>query len=404
MTRPVVKRTIWIGAGIVAVVSMAWMLRARPLLVEVARVSRGSLTATVSAEGRTRVKELYVVTAPVDGELERVAIEPGVELSQDAIVARIRPVVARPLDARSRAEAAAAVIAAREAVARADATERGAEVAAEHVQSKLARTRQLAASGSVAQAELEHGGHELEGSKQSLESARAAAREARAHLARATALVATTSRSDAANALTVKSPVRSRVLRVLRESAGPVAAGTPLVELGDIGQLEVVADFLSSDAASVRAQASAMLSAWGGEPPLSARVRRVDPAGFTKVSALGLEEQRVRVVLDLTEPPPPGLAHDYRVEVAIAVWEGKDVLRVPSTALFRVGNSWAAFAMRDGRARLTNVQTGPSDATWTVVRSGLAEGETVIPQPSDAIEEGTRVEVLREVRPSALPR
>jgi HlyD family secretion protein len=142
----------------------------------------------------------------------------------------------------------------------------------------------------------------------------------------------------------------------------------------------------------------ALVSGWGGQP-LPARVRRVDPAGFLKVSALGLEEQRVHVTLDLAEPPPLGLGHDYRVNVAIVVWEGTDVLRVPSTALFRVGGDWTAFAIRDGHARLSKVGTGASDATSTMVTSGLVEGERVIPQPSDALSDGMRIEILRELAP-----
>ncbi|HEV8247201.1 MAG TPA: HlyD family efflux transporter periplasmic adaptor subunit, partial [Polyangiaceae bacterium] len=328
---------------------------------------------------------------------ERIALEPGVKVSPDSVVARIRPIASRPLDPRSRAEALAGVVAARGAVARAEATVREAEVSVRHVESKLARTRNLAESGSVPQADLEHGGHEVEISRQSLESARAAAGEAQADLARASAVVAPASRTDGERALIVGSPIRGRVLRVLREGAGPVAAGAPLLEIGDIARIEIVADLLWSDAGSVRADAWAAVTGWGGPAALSARVRRVDPAGFTKVSALGLEEQRVHVTLDLTEPLPPGLGHDYRVDVAIVVWESRDVLRVPSTALFRDGSRWATFVIRDGRARLQAVETGPSDAAWTVVRRGLAHGEKVIPQPSDTIRDGMRVDVLREV-------
>ena len=168
--------------------------------------------------------------------------------------------------------------------------------------------------------------------------------------------------------------------------------------MGDVRELEIVVDLLSSDAASVSADALATISSWGKGPPLAARVRRVDPAGFTKVSALGLEEQRVRVILDLLNPPPPGLGHDYRVDVAITTWEGADVLRAPSTALFRVGDKWCAFVIRDGHARLVNLETGAADANWTVIKRGLNQGDKVLPQPSDAISDGTAVAVLREVR------
>ncbi|HSU39190.1 MAG TPA: HlyD family efflux transporter periplasmic adaptor subunit [Polyangiaceae bacterium] len=397
MTRVKMRRTLWAGIGALLLVLAGWLLRPEPLMVEAAPVTRGLLRATVTGEGRTRVKALYTVTAPVDGELERITLDPGAALATDTVVARIRPAASRPLDARSRAEAAAAVVAAREAVSRAEAAEREASVAVEHADSKLARSQKLAQTDAVPQAELEHAGHEMLMAKATLESGQAAVREARADLARATAVITPTSGARGA-AFEVKSPATGKVLRVLHESAGPIAAGTPLLEIGDVSALEINSDLLSSDAATVRPGATATISGWGGQP-FSARVRRVDPAGFTKVSALGLEEQRARVVLELTDPPPRGLGHDYRVDVAIVVWEGKDVLRIPTTALFRVGKDWATFAIRDGFARLTKVETGPSDASLTVVKSALAPGENVIPQPSDAIKEGMRVRVLRELTP-----
>lgn len=395
MTRVKPRRMLWGAIAAALLVLAGWMLRPEPLMVEAAPVTRGVLRATVSGEGRTRVKALYTVTAPVDGELERIVLDPGAPLSPETVVARIRPAASRPLDARSRAEAAAAVVAAREAVSRAEAAEREASVGVEHADSKLARTQKLAQTDAVPQAELEHGGHEALMAKATLESAQAAVREARADLARAMAVVAPATGAGGAS-FEVKSPATGRVLRILHESAGPIASGTPLLEMGDVSDLEISAELLSSDAATVTPGAIATISGWGGAP-LSARVRRIDPAGFTKVSALGLEEQRVRVILDFTDRPPPGLGHDYRVDVAIVVWEGKDVLRVPTTALFRAGREWATFAIRDGRARLTKVETGLSDATSTVVKSGLAPGEKVIPQPSDAIKEGMRVKVLREL-------
>ncbi|HET7542367.1 MAG TPA: HlyD family efflux transporter periplasmic adaptor subunit [Polyangiaceae bacterium] len=396
MTRAPIRRSIWAAIGLAVIALLVRALRPEPLLVEVAAVTRGTVRSIVSSEGRTRVKALYTVTAPVDGELDRIVFDPGAELNAESVVARIRPIAPRPLDARSRAEAAAAVVAAREGLARAEAAEREAEVGVEHVQSQFARTQKLAESGSTPQADVEHGGHQVLMAQRGLEAAQALVRQARADLARATAVIAPLSENGAVAVVEVKSPVKGQVLRVLRESGGPVATGTPLVEMGDVRDAEIVADLLSSDAALVRPGALATVSGWGGAP-LSAMVRRVDPAGFTKVSALGLEEQRVRTVLDLKEPPPQGLGHDYRVDVAIAVWEGKDVLRLPSTALFRSADKWATFAIRDGRARLIQVETGPSDETSTVITRGLAAGEKVILQPSDAIQDGTRVGILREV-------
>lgn len=225
--------------------------------------------------------------------------------------------------------------------------------------------------------------------RSALDAAVAAAGQARAELARAQAVLG--SASDPGQTTDVPSPVTGRILRILRESAGPVAAGTPLVEVGDVARLEIAADLLSSDAAEVREGARASVSGWGGLQALAARVQRIDPAAFTKVSALGLEEQRVRVVLDLSEAPPPGLGRDYRVDVSVVVWEGQSVLRVPSTSLFRTGVRWTVFRIENQRARKVLVELGATDGTWTVVTSGLGEGDEVITQPSDAIDDGTRV-------------
>jgi HlyD family secretion protein len=178
---------------------------------------------------------------------------------------------------------------------------------------------------------------------------------------------------------------------VLHESAGPVVAGTPLLEIGNVDELEVTADLLTADAVQVTAGARAEIRSWGGPEPVRATVRRVDPAAFTKVSALGVEEQRVRTVLDVVEPQPVGPGHDFRVTVAIAVWTGNNVLRVPSTALFRRGNEWAVFVVRDGRAHITPVVIGRADDTRTVVERGLAEGDVVAVQPSDLLVDGARV-------------
>jgi HlyD family secretion protein len=340
------------------------------------------------------VKDLYVVSAPVDGSLERVLVEPGDPAQLDALLAEVRPAASRPLDPRSRAQAIAAATAAQAAVERAEAAEHEARVALEHAESNLARTQKLAPSGALPAAEEEHSGHEAEIRRRAAEAATAAGREARAELARARAAIASDLPAGG-QPVAARAPAAGRVLRVLRRSAGPVAAGAPLLELGDVARLEISAELLSSDAAKVRPGARATITGWGGPQPLPARVRRIDPAAFTKVSALGLEEQRVQVILDLTGPPPAGLGHDYRVDVVAVVWEGQNVIRVPATALFRIDDRWAVFVVRDGRARRTPVTIGPTDGTWTVATEGVSDGDTVITQPSDAITDGTRVERLR---------
>jgi HlyD family secretion protein len=396
------KRWLWSIPAFAVVAGIVWALWPKPIEVETIRAERGPLAASVSGEGRTRVKQLYVVASPVDGELERISLQPGDPVDPATPLARIWPVASRPLDPRSRADALAAAEIARAAVTRAEATEKEAAVALEHAESERVRDEKLVEKGAIAAAEFEHQGHETQIRQRALEAARAATREARASLARATAVLAADKPRGPAPAAVVNPPVSGRILRVLRESAGPVAAGTPLVEIGDVAQLEVRADLLSSDAAQVRVGATARITGWGGKP-IAARVRKIEPAAFTKVSALGLEEQRVHVMLDLTEPPPRELGHDFRVDAAIVVWESNDVVRIPSTALFRDSDRWSVFVVKDGRARSVPVEIGASDGTWTAILNGLQESATVIAQPSDTIRDGTRVapRARAEQRPTA---
>jgi HlyD family secretion protein len=299
------------------------------------------------------------------------------------------------LDARSRAEAEAAVVSARAIAARAEATQKEAAAALAHADSGLTTTRELVRGNAAARNDLEHAEHDVQIRREAVEAARGAAEAARADLRRAEAVVATgIARSGRAPTL-VPSPVSGRVLRVLRESAGPVSSGTPLVEIGNTTDLEVTADLLTMDAMSVRPGAGAQIRDWGGPQAIPARVRRVDPAAFTKISALGLEEQRVRAVLDLVGPPPASMGHDFRVTVSIDAWHGQEVITVPSTALFRTGDGWAVFVVREGRARITRVMPGPSDARRTVIEQGVEDGLSVVIQPSDLLADGVRVSETR---------
>ena len=380
-------------AGSVAIIATGavWMIRPAPIRVETAVVTSGPLASTVVAEGRTRVKNLYVVAAPVDGDLERIAPEPGDTVKPGTVVARIWPVSPRPLDARSRREAEAAVEAARATVAQAEASEREAAATLTHAESQFATAQKLSSEGVVASKDFEHAGHDAQTRREALDVAHAAVQTARAELQRAQAIVATNLGQTGRPATVVASPVTGRVLRVLHESAGPVQAGTPLIEIGNTSDLEVAADLLTADAMQVRPGAIATLRDWGGGDAIPARVRRVDPAAFTKISALGIEEQRVPVVLDLVGTPPQALGHDFRVNAAIVTWQGENVLTVPSTALFRTGDRWAVFTVRNGKARMTEVTPGPSDTSRTVVEKGLAAVDVVVIQPSDALNEGARV-------------
>ena len=385
------KRLAAITGATLAIATGVWLFRPAPVVVETATVQRSALTATVTAEGRIQVKDLFVVATPVDGELERIAVEPGDVLTVGQSLAQVWPATSRPLDPRSRAEAIASVAAARATIARAEATEREASAALAHVQSEAATAARLAASGAGTQNESEHASHEVQIRREALDAATAAVRAARAELDRAEAVVASSTTASPRPAAVVRAPVGGRVLRVLHESAGTVSAGTPLVEIADTSSIEIIGEFLTADAMLVQPGAKAIVFDWGRSTPIAARVRRIDPAAFTKVSALGLEEQRVRIVLDFAEPVPAGLGHDFHVMVAIGVWDGANVLAIPSTALFRSGDRWAVFLVRDGRARLQLVTPGRSDATRTVIDEGVSAGEEVVTQPSDALRDGSRV-------------
>jgi HlyD family secretion protein len=390
-----VGRATAVAAAMAIVAATVWALRPAPTAVETAIATRGALTATVVAEGRTRVKNLYVVAAPVDGDLERIAPQPGDAIAPGTVIARLWPLAARPLDARARAEAESAVAAARSAVSQAEAMAREAASALLHAESQSATTRTLAKQGATARNEAEHAEHQTQIQRGAVDAATAAVVRARAELRRAEATAARDLVRGGRTAIPVTAPIYGHILRVLHESGGPVAAGTPLLELGDVDELEVTADLLTADAVQVKAGARAEIRNWGGPEPVRATVRRVDPAAFTKVSALGIEEQRVRTVLDVMEPGPGGPGHDFRVTVAIAVWTGDNVLRVPSTALFRRGSAWAVFVVHDGRAHITSIVIGRADDAHTAVERGLADGDVVVVQPSDRLVDGARV---REVK------
>jgi HlyD family secretion protein len=377
------------GFGVIALVVLALRPSAHP--VATAQVTRGPLASTISAEGRSRIRDVYVVTSPVDGTLERIGFNAGDSIASGAIVARLRPIASRPLDERSRAGAVAAVASARAALDQAEARQAEAVAAALHADSVVATSRRLLKSNAVPAKTVEHEGHEAEIQHRAADAARATTELARSELARVRTQLLSASDASLGPTVLVRAPAAGRILRVLRESAGPISTGTPLIELGNVTTLEVTVDLLTADAASVHPGAAATIRDWGEARPIAARVRRVDPAAFTKVSALGLEEQRVRVVLDLAELTPPALGHDFRVTVAIVVWTGQGVLAIPSTALFRSGDRWAVFTVEKGRARVRQVTPGPSDETRTVITAGVREGEQVIAQPSDAINDGTRV-------------
>ena len=373
------------GAAIALLVLLGYGLRPRPAPVETARAVTGPLRATVSEEGKTRIRQRYVVSSPVTGQLRRIPYKPGAEIAAGAVAALIEPMAASPLDTRSRALAEARRILA-------IATLEKSRAAHALAVNELTRVQRMLAGNAVSPQDLDSAQMRETAAARDVATAEGALRSAEAELAEAA--------PAATSLIEVRAPVAGRVLRVFQESERPVAAGTPLLEVGDPADLEVVIELLSRDGASLASGTRVELEQWGGPKPLDGRVRLVEPAAFTKISALGVEEQRVNVVADITTPLADRLTlgDNFRVEARVIVWESDRVLKVPVSALFRRGSSWAAYVMRAGRAVLVPVSAGRSSGTETQVTEGLQEGEEVILYPGDRVSDGQRVQQVKVVR------
>ncbi len=381
--------SVAVVAGLLAVA--LWPSR---IAVDTAIITRGPLVVTVDEEGSTRVRDRFIVSAPVAGRVLRIELEPGDPVKRGQAVARVRAEAPPLLDARTRAEAQAALESARAALGGARAEEQRARAALTQTERDLARVRELAESRVVAKQELETREAERQAAQESANAAAFAVRAAQSDLQRAQARLAPTSADAAGRVITVTAPVDGVVLKRVRESETVVPAGDPLVEIGDASRLEVVADLLSTDAVRVRPGARAIIEQWGGEQPLAARVRRIEPSGFTKISALGVEEQRVNVVLDFADPQAAAgaaLGDGYRVEVRVVLWETTNCVKAPTGALFRDGERWAVYAVANGRARRVLVELGHQTGQEAEITSGLSEGTRVILHPGDTLADGARV-------------
>ena len=372
-------------ALVVLLVLLSIALLPKPVEVELAVADRGRVRATIIDEGRTRMREVYVVSAPIAGRLLRVAVEAGDRVQQGEALARMTPGVTGFLDPRSDVEA-------RAAVAAAEARERAASAERELAAMAEARAEKLAAARLIAEADRDV-------ARARLRAAAASEAAAQAELRRARSALLAAGRDGESSAVTLRSPVAGSVLSVPQESETIIAAGTPVVVLGDPARVDVVADFLSQDAVRVKSGDLAFIENWGerglGRGPVAARVERVEPVARTKVSALGIEEQRTRVILEFIEDlPAPLRAHDYRVDARIVTADVPDTVRVPLGALVRDGEGWAVYVVREGRARLTPVILGPQDEEFRAVRSGLDVGDSVVLFPAPQLVDGARVKSL----------
>ena len=375
-------------AGIVNV------MRTKPLDVDTSVVTRAPFEQTVVDDGIARVRERYTVSAPLAGTLARIELHEGDAVEPGAVLACLLPLPSPLLDPRARDVAEKRLAAAVDAQRQAEATVDRAVAAADVAQRELARVRKLSAADAVPMAELDRASADARMRDAELESARFAAKVAQHEVEQARAALETFA-PGARNTtpFAVTSPVHGQVLHVLHQSEGAIAAGAALLEIGDPRALELAVDVLSQDAVAISPAMSARVVHWGGNTTLAAKVRRVEPAAFVKTSALGVEEHRVNVLLDLESSGEQwqALGDGFAVEVEIVVWSRPDVLQVPTSALFRHGTGWAAFAVDGGRARLRDVQVGHRGPLATEIAGGLAAGETVIVHPSASVHDGASV-------------
>jgi len=378
---------------------LAWAFVPSAVPVDVSRVESGPMIVRVEGEGQTRVKDIYAISAPVAGRLMRIEAEAGDRVvATKTRLAVIEPADPTILDSRTRAEAEATAQAAEDALALASADVERARAELGFARAELYRARKLSQNGTISQRALDVAELEVATRAAEVKSAEATqkVREHELETARARLLTPMGSGADGECCVAITAPVDGRVLRVLHESEGVVSAGTPLMEIGDPRHLEVVVDVLTSDAARIRQGAEVVIENWGGQA-LSGIVRRIEPFGYTKVSVLGIEEQRIDVIIDFSNPEalPSALGHGFRVEVGIEAWRSDSVLKAPMSALFRVEGGWGVFVMEEGKARLAHLKVGHMNGREAEILSGLSVGDEVVLHPSDRIANGVSL-VRRE--------
>ena len=382
---------------VVAVVVVAligwWAFRPAAVPADFATVERGALQVTVNEEGRTRVRDRFVVSAPVPGRMGRIELEPGDPVvAGKTLLAQFRPSDPALLDVRTRTELEARVRAAESGLggARADRERVMAEL--KFAQAELKRAQQLVQERVISAREMEAAAQQAQSLERAVQSAEFAVATAQHQLEQARAALLQT-RGAGGRTIPLYSPVNGVVLRLLQESETVVPMGQPLIEVGNVTDLEIVSDLLSSAAVRVKAGQPVLIEQWGGPTPLRGRVRRVEPSGFTKISALGVEEQRVNTIIDFDDPPEqrPAIGDGYRVEVRIIVSSRPDVLKVPVSSLVRHGEAWAVYVVENNRAVRRTVEVGERNSLEAEIVKGLSAGDRIIVYPSDAITDGIKV-------------
>lgn len=400
------KRGGWMVAAAAAVAGIVWLAWPAPIGVDLAAATLGPMEVTADDDGRTRVQHVYTVSAPIAGKVLRISHPKGTHrvslhvgdpvIADETVVAVMQPATPGFIDVRSRSQLEAELAAAEAAVKQGEAEVLRLEAAVAFFRAELQRAEALARTQTISTQAVDKAKFDLDTNSAALISAKAQVDLRRSMRDSFAARLMDPARApptaDSACCVQIRAPVTGRILRIIQESEAVVQMGAPLIEIGDPADLEIVADLLSSDAVQIKPGAAVRIDGWGG-PPLKGRVRRVDPAGFLKVSALGIEEQRVRVTIDFEGGPEiwSRLGHDFRVVVHVTIWNSDSALAVPTGALFRKGNDWAVYTVRDGRARTAIVQVGHRNNRQAEILSGLSAGDLLILHPSDRVNDGARV-------------
>jgi len=394
------KKQRWlIISGIVAAVVLliVYGLLPKPVNVITSNVQRGMFAEVVEEEGKTRVKERFVLSAPVAGYMRRIMFDAGDIVKKGQVVVELEPLRSVVLDPRSRAEAVAAVSAAEAALKASEENLKAAAAEAHYAASNLTRVQNLFKENLVSRDQLDNAERESKRTEAIRLSSEADVRVARFELEKAKSALLYSAAGRGASAgdvVTVRSPSDGRVLKLHRESEGAVAAGEPLIDIGDPSNLEVKVEVLSDSAVRISPGTRVVFERWGGQVPLEGIVRTVEPEAFTKISSLGVEEPRVLVIADFTSADRPELGDGYRVEARFIIWEGKDILQVPASSMFRKDGDWMVFTVEKGRARERNVSIGHQNGLAAEILSGVKEGEEVILYPDESIKDGAKVKKM----------
>lgn len=389
-------RLVMGGVGAAVLAAMVWAFMPAPAEVEVASVGQGRFERAVQDDGKTRLRERYLVSTPLTGRVARIELKQGDVVTRDAVLASVWPVAPALLDARARSEQQARIGAMEASVARARANVGRSLAALEQARAELKRSETLAQQGYVSPNQNETGRLNVRLREKELESARQEEDATRHELEQSRAALkqfSQTTSEGPQRAFSIKAPVSGKVLKILQQSEGIVSAGTPLMELGDPSQLEVVVDVLTEDAAQIKPGTPVRLMNWGGPEQLNGQVRLVEPAAFTKVSALGVEEQRVNTVIDITSPPESwrALGDGFKVDVRVLVQMVENAVMVPVSALFPVGARSALFIVDAGRVRQQEVEVAARNGVQAWIRTGLQPGTKVVVYPDSALRDGDRV-------------